>query len=170
MAVLDHIPGLTVEVVANGERLHEYPDHDADNTASQVTNYIKVHPEGTFEILCKFLDNFTTTHGFRVEVRLDGNRVSSCLYRKNELKKAGGHKTTGVRSKIANRWHESNFMFSPFIVGTYISKQPSHIYSQIQQIRIATGSLTTLQSISWARSVQSRSCCIASRTFVGREQ
>jgi hypothetical protein len=117
MAVINDIPGLTVEVIANDAPLCEYLDSDADNTASQVTNFIEVHPEGTFEILSKFHDDFAATHGFRIEVRLDGNRVSSYLHRLGGLKKPAGHKTTGVRSKIGNRWHESNLMFSPFVVG-----------------------------------------------------
>ncbi|EAT87833.2 hypothetical protein SNOG_05442 [Parastagonospora nodorum SN15] len=116
MAVIEDIPGLTVKVIANGAPLDEYSDADADDHPKQATNYIEVHSEGTFEILIQFFEGFVATYGVRVEIRLDGTKVSSSLTRLSKLKEAGGHKTSGVRSKIGGRWHESNFVFSPFVL------------------------------------------------------
>jgi hypothetical protein len=79
MAVIDDIPGAKVEVIANGEPLQEYDDGDSENTASRITKYIRVSPDGTFEIIVQFLDDYVATRGLRTEVRLDGLKVSSNL-------------------------------------------------------------------------------------------
>jgi hypothetical protein len=117
MAIIHHIPGLTAEVIVNGAPLREYIDNGADHTASEVTNFIEVCADGTFEILCKFQANFTATFGVLVELRLDGNKVSSSLLRLKDLKNVQGHKFSGVKSKIGGRWYQSNLLFSPFAVG-----------------------------------------------------
>ncbi|KAH4957629.1 hypothetical protein HBH77_120090 [Parastagonospora nodorum] len=157
MAVIEDIPGLTVEVIANGAPLHEYSDADADDHPKQATNYIEVHSEGTFEILTRFLDGFATTYGVRVEVRLDGTKVDSFLTRLSELKEAGGHKTSGVRSKIGGRWHESNFVFSPFV----LDQRNNRELDQVTADRLSkAGTITVLihriKNIKWPRARASK--------------
>jgi hypothetical protein len=119
MAIINDIPGLSVEVVSNGDALREYEDVYAADEPKKVTKYIEVQSDETFEIVARFLENLNAKYGVCVEIRLDGTKVSASLIRLGELRKGGGHTytTSGVMSKIGNRWHESNFLFSPFVVG-----------------------------------------------------
>jgi hypothetical protein len=117
MAVIPDIPGLKVEVIANEEPLKEYDTEVADDAAKTVTKFVEVRANDKFEISTTFDDDFVATHGFLLEVRLDGSKVYSTLLPLGQLKKSGGHKASGVRSKISGRWHMSNFVFSSFVIG-----------------------------------------------------
>ncbi|KAH3956417.1 hypothetical protein HBI70_068090 [Parastagonospora nodorum] len=157
MAVIEDIPGLTVKVIANGAPLDEYSDADADDHPKQATNYIEVHSEGTFEILIQFFEGFVATYGVRVEIRLDGIKVSSSLTRLSKLKEAGGHKTSGVRSKIGGRWHESNFVFSPFV----LDQRNNRELDQVTADRLSkAGTITVLihriKNMRWPRARASK--------------
>jgi hypothetical protein len=116
MAVINEIPGLKVEIVANGEPLPEYDNEDVDNSASKITRYIQRSPDSTFEVIVQFLDEYVATRGVRIEIRLDCVKVSSRSMALNELERKGGHKFSGVSSKINNRWNESNFKLMPFAI------------------------------------------------------
>jgi hypothetical protein len=77
MAIIDAIPGLTVEVIVNNIPLREYPDPEADAGPKQATTYIEAHSGSTFWILTKFLDDFFAISDFSLETRLDGDKFSS---------------------------------------------------------------------------------------------
>jgi hypothetical protein len=117
MAVIKDIPGLKVEIIANGEPLQEYDDDEAENSATNVTRYIQVGSDRIFAIVVQFLDEYVATRGMRIEIRLDGVKVSATLLALNKLMREGGHKFSGVSSKIGNRWNESKFTFMPFLIG-----------------------------------------------------
>lgn len=117
MAVLDHVPGLEVQIVSEGNPLPEYADFDVPPKANVVCNYIEARSGEKFEVLIKFHDNFKASYGCKIAVRLDGidtNRRNITLER---LKKWGGHKIKGPASRIHGEWYAQNFTFSPFLVG-----------------------------------------------------
>jgi hypothetical protein len=117
MADLDNRAGLTVEVVVHNHPLAEHDDAFTEDPPKMVTKYLEVSGNDTFEVLTKFHENFEATYGVRVEVRLDGVKVNSYLVRLKDLKEERGHVTSGVKSKIGNRWHKSSLVFSSFAVG-----------------------------------------------------
>jgi hypothetical protein len=120
MAIIDDHPGLSVEILIDKQALREYRDATAEDPPNAITKYAEVHTNNAFEVKTSFLENSAATYGVHVEVRLDGNKVSSYLVRLKDLKKEGGHLTSGVKSKIGNRWHKSDLVFSAFAVGELI--------------------------------------------------
>ncbi|KAJ4378253.1 hypothetical protein N0V86_005953 [Didymella sp. IMI 355093] len=116
MAVLNSCPGLEVKVIANKNALPEYADSPETDEQNTVTKFVEVDRDGAFQVHFQFTDAYTCRHGVRVELRLDGHKVDSCLYRQNQLKKGTGHTLAGARSKIRGRWHVSNFQFSQFVL------------------------------------------------------
>jgi hypothetical protein len=117
MAVIKDIPGLKVEIITNGEPLQEYNDDEAENSSTNATRYIQVGSDRTFAIVVQFLDEYVATRGMRIEIKLDGVKVNATLLALNDLKRKGGHKFSGVPSKINNRWNESSFKFMPLAIG-----------------------------------------------------
>ena len=116
MAIIDSSPGSTVEVRVNDTPLRELSDEAAEDTPKTVTKYVEVAGDSAFEVLVQFSETFVATYGARVEVRLDGNKITSYLVRMKDQKNLGGHRTSGVKSKIKGRWHQSNLIFSPFAI------------------------------------------------------
>jgi hypothetical protein len=121
MAIIDAIPGLKVEVIADGARLQEYPDPEAPAATSskQAINYIEARPKGTFKIWTQFLQNFPEKYSFHVEIRLDGQEVSSQIVPLKDLKTPAGHTPLEIRSHVNGAWQESNMVFSPSALGKF---------------------------------------------------
>lgn len=117
MSIIENVPGLKVEVIANDEPLAEYRDAEAEVGTKKAVRFIEAKSNGTFQIVTQFLEEFPATYGFRIEVRLDGNEVDSVLIRLKDRKKNGRHKMSGVRLKTNGRWHQSNLLFSLFVIG-----------------------------------------------------
>jgi hypothetical protein len=120
MAIIDDHPGLSVEILIDKQALREHRDATAEDPPNAITKYAEVHTIDAFEVKTNFLENSAATYGVHVEVRLDGNKVSSYLVRLKDLKKEGGHLTSGVKTKIGNRWHKSDLVFSAFAVSELI--------------------------------------------------
>jgi hypothetical protein len=121
MAVIDAIPGLKVEVIADGARLQEHPDPaaPAGTIPNQATNYIEASPDGTFTVWTRFLHDFPEEYGFHVEIRVDGYRNSSRIVPLEGLKMPAGHVPLETRSQIRDSPYKSNMVFSPLAVGQY---------------------------------------------------
>jgi ribosomal protein S12 len=113
MAIIDDHPGLSVEILIDKQALREHRDATAEDPPNAITKYAEVHTIDAFEVKTNFLENSAATYGVHVEVRLDGNKVK-------DLKKEGGHLTSGVKTKIGNRWHKSDLVFSAFAVSELI--------------------------------------------------
>ena len=120
MAIIDTRPGIEVTVISGDDALPEYRDTAAENSPHVITNYIDVGKATHFEVLTKFKDNNTVHYGVVIDVLLDGVKVHSKIYRLKQLEKPEGYKASGVSSKIRGRWHISNFLFSPFVLGNYM--------------------------------------------------
>lgn len=127
MAVLNSCPGLEVKVVSNESALPEYADSQATDPHNTVTTYVEVNSDGAFQVHFQFTDGYSCRYGVRVELRLDGHKVDSCLYRRSQLKKDTGHTVAGARSKIGGRWHVSNFQFSQFVLGKSSTSNGEHL-------------------------------------------
>ena len=121
MAVLDSSPGMEVSVVLNKKVLKEYRDLDADDPQNSTTSYIEVDAAAAFEVHLEIADPYTSKHGIRVEVRLDGKKIEDTLIRVEDLHKPGGHKFTGTTSKINGWWFTSDPSFVKFVSSVYTS-------------------------------------------------
>ena len=77
MAVHPEYPGLTAQVMVNGEPLPEYEDTDAIDDPKVVTRYIEAQAGTTFEIVQVFPDNFAGSDDVLTKYYIDGQNVRS---------------------------------------------------------------------------------------------
>ncbi|KAH5159734.1 hypothetical protein HBH69_060220 [Parastagonospora nodorum] len=77
MAVHPEYPGLTVQVVVNGEPLPEYEDEDATDVPKVVTKYIEAQAGTEFEIVQVFPDGFAGSDDVRTRCYIDNQEVHS---------------------------------------------------------------------------------------------
>ncbi|KAH4400484.1 hypothetical protein HBH92_232170 [Parastagonospora nodorum] len=77
MAVHPEYPGLTVQVVMNGEPLPEYEDEDATDDPKVVTKYIEAQAGTEFEIVQVFPDGFAGSDDVRTRCYIDNQEVHS---------------------------------------------------------------------------------------------
>lgn len=101
MAVINSCPGLEVKVVSNESALPEYADSQATDPHNTITTYVEVNSDGAFQVHFQFTDGYSCRYGVRVELRLDGHKVDSCLYRRSQLKKE--HRSHFRRRSIEDR-------------------------------------------------------------------
>jgi hypothetical protein len=141
MAVLQGIPGLSVNVVVDGAACMEYcPTGDSsEDTPTTVTGYIKVHAGAQFEITIEFDQYFLLTdHDITVHVTVDGSTVRRPLFPKSEWKKLhsekGIHRTIdGVRIGTGNHWTKRKLMFSTLTTGIF---EFSHTFPPSEELTI----------------------------------
>ncbi|KAL5403582.1 hypothetical protein PMIN03_009765 [Paraphaeosphaeria minitans] len=74
MAVIEAVPYVSVQVLANGTPFPEFDDDDdaGNNTANSITKYIEVTTGEAFSIQYRTKPAFVPKHNFSVSMYVDG--------------------------------------------------------------------------------------------------
>ena len=113
MVVHPHHPGFTVEFAIDGSVVKDYDD-DQTATPNTITKYVEAVLNATFAIKYRFTGLFPINYGVRIEVRLDGQKVSSTVISNDRIWKSFDRWCNGARSTISRKTFEQKFRFSQF--------------------------------------------------------
>jgi hypothetical protein len=97
MAIHPDHPGLTVAFAVEGSVVKEYDD-DQPATPNTVTRYVEAVSDATFAIKYRLTDPFPIEYGVKIEVRLDGQKVSSWIITKDKIWKSDDRWCHGAHS------------------------------------------------------------------------
>lgn len=116
MVVHPDYPGLTVEIIADGEPLVEHIDQSLEENAKEVIRYVQVNKEGKFHVRFRLSpEKAAALTGLNFELRLDGQFIQSSVYYKNLHKET--FEITQKRHLVHGIQHSSDFIFSSFNIG-----------------------------------------------------
>jgi len=118
MAIHPHHPGLTVEFAIDGSVVKEY-DNDQPATPNTITKYVEAASNATFAIKYRFTSPFPIEYGVKIEVRLDGQKVSSTVLNKDRIWRSCDQWCNGARSTNLRKNFEQKFRFSQFTAGKH---------------------------------------------------
>lgn len=118
MAVLPSCPGLKVEVVVGNTPLVEYDgDGDEESRPNTSVKYVEAITGAQFAVKYYFDDTFRTSHGVKINSKLDGKVVSRRNCRKKDLVKMEGFTVSSASSCIGGEWYTNGFQFSEISQG-----------------------------------------------------
>jgi hypothetical protein len=124
MAIHQDHPGLTVEIMANGEPLQEYDDASEEKVPGEVTKYIEARSGVEFMIRYKFAAPFSDKKDVGCLAMVDGQCVVNQYINRGELLKLGHFYSRGVRVKGASGLVLQNFAFANLRVSKF--REPYH--------------------------------------------
>ncbi|KAH4483953.1 hypothetical protein HBH89_231550 [Parastagonospora nodorum] len=116
MAVHPEYPGLTVQVVMNGEPLPEYEDEDATDDPKVVTKYIEAQAGTEFEIVQVFPDGFAGSDDVRTRCYIDNQEVHSPISTSISRQSRPRKKIAYVNEKKKDGWYSRSFQFQMLCV------------------------------------------------------
>jgi hypothetical protein len=120
MAIIDHVPGLQVEVIVDGRPLTEYDDDDDDDDGAEqfnATKYIEATSDKPFAIKAVFTQPFPYQHGVEMQVNIDGGQASSLVCRPEALYMPEGYCSTGIRFLKDGQSLERKYRFIALDIG-----------------------------------------------------
>jgi hypothetical protein len=121
MAVIDKVPGLEVQIVAQDQPLREHQDRFANIPAKTSEYYIEAQSHSQFEIHYAFRKPFPIDRAVSMIVTIDGKDVDEPLIRSHELLETKGHTSSGPISHVDSGWEVQKYQFSPLDISTYFT-------------------------------------------------
>jgi hypothetical protein len=115
MAVHDDCPGLTVEILVDGESLEEYAYEEEDELPKTTTRYVECRSDSEFQIRTNFKPP-SAPMDISLHIWLDGTRVSKRILRKCDLLKQPNIQSE-MRWMGHGAWRASRYLFSSLNVG-----------------------------------------------------
>jgi hypothetical protein len=90
MAIHPERPGLSAEVVVDGEPLREYNDdeHSSTRDANVIAKYVEVNNEALFGVRYTIPQGFSEEFGVKVTLTIDGKRVRSYTHNQYQVRLA----------------------------------------------------------------------------------
>jgi hypothetical protein len=116
MSILEH-PGLTVQIVVDGQPLPEYDDEDAVQDPTVVTKYIEAPAGSEFQIRYNYNAPLPVDKDLRVRCYIDGTLVRDLIKQKAKLFHGGVYKIKGSHEKSGKLWVRHTFCFNHLAIG-----------------------------------------------------
>lgn len=87
MAVHPEFPGLSAEVVVNGEPLKEYDDDDHSSAGNwnNIAKYVEVNNEALFGVRYTIPHGFSEEFGVKTNLTIDGKHVRSYTHNQYQV-------------------------------------------------------------------------------------
>jgi hypothetical protein len=127
MAILDAVPGLTVNLCSDGVNLREHPDRDDEEILEDtITRYIEIQPDIKFVIAVKFTNRFRIgTNRVRMFVHIDGSPVAKWSYRSPFTRR---YEESGIETEADGSRFLRPFAFGSFETSMYKFREQSSTY------------------------------------------
>jgi hypothetical protein len=117
MAIHPDHPGLTVEVLVNGQPLPEYEDEDITDEPNVNTRYVEAQAGVEFEIAYTISKAFAGGDDFNARCYIDGQKVESRVVRNTNLGARKTYTFRGLRSCNDGQWTMRAFEFKNLHIG-----------------------------------------------------
>jgi hypothetical protein len=118
MAVLPSYPGLTVEILVDGEPLPEYDGDEGDRAYDTKTTYVEARTNAEFSVRYTFEPGFMSPH-LSVEVIVDGTTIGYVFCASKDLLRGATHTVVGRNFNIGDRAYVQKLRFSELAVGEW---------------------------------------------------
>jgi hypothetical protein len=117
MAIHPAHPGITVQIMVNGQPLPEFDDTEAVQEPSVMSKYIEAQAGSEFEITSTFTDPSPEKKDTNIKYYKDGVNVRSQCFHAPASPMPEVRTTTGVRVKNGERWEKRAFRFENLSIG-----------------------------------------------------
>ncbi|KAF2025119.1 hypothetical protein EK21DRAFT_93521 [Setomelanomma holmii] len=147
MALFDEVPGLEVEIVVDGQPLHEWQNHNANIAPKTLERYVEARSNANLQIHYSFKAPFPADRPVSIIITIDGHDVDEPMIRTFELHDTEDYTSYGPISNIASRWVVQNYRFSPIEIRETGSRAvPTDLKKKLQSVVIITSELYFLNS------------------------
>ncbi|KAF1921828.1 hypothetical protein BDU57DRAFT_535431 [Ampelomyces quisqualis] len=162
MAVHPEHPGLSAELVVNGEALREYNDdeHTSKNDVIAIAKYVEVNEDAHFGIRYTIPQGFSNELGVHVNLKIDGNSVRKHTHNKHQLRHAKRDIVNcldACNSTIDGVRYSQRFRFSRLQIGEEDVDADETTSEQLKDVGIITLKLAFINDIG-KRPVSRGSC------------
>jgi hypothetical protein len=123
MAVHPEYPGLTVQILVNGEPLPEYEDEDATDNPKVVTKYIEAQAGTDFEIERVYPDGLSGSDDVRTRCYINDQEVRSFVNTSISRQSGPRKKIAYVKERKRNSWYRRSLQFQRLCISksTYVA-------------------------------------------------
>jgi hypothetical protein len=111
MAILEHCPGLKVQVIVDDQPLQEYQDDESPSDAKTVSKYVESTTGKNFAFKVTYQHPFPTKQDVEVKISIDGAVVAYDRCAAKDLYQPGEYIHDGPIVKIGAETFQQNFMF-----------------------------------------------------------
>ncbi|KAJ8118645.1 hypothetical protein OPT61_g396 [Boeremia exigua] len=118
MAVHKDHPGLSVEVIVNGEALREYDDKEHELEPKTIAKYIEVQPGTDFAIRSFVPKDFESDMDTSQHIQIDGQQIHRTLWRAKELHNRDSCLIDSSRTFINGVWGQQKLRFGDLQTST----------------------------------------------------
>jgi hypothetical protein len=148
MAVLPTHPGLTVQVVVDGQPLLEHNDEDGPSELDTITKYVEAQPGSEFVIKYTFDKTFLTEKDVGIDAFIDGTILAQSIVRKDKLCSPIPWTINGFRTRANGKWMLRKWTFQTLpICANRISSGSEDVLTNVVEHDQSMESAKTVESI-----------------------
>ncbi|KAH6639651.1 hypothetical protein C7974DRAFT_410606 [Boeremia exigua] len=112
MAIHKDHPGLSVEIVVNGNALREYENNDQVHEPETVARYLQAQPGAKFGIRWSITEAFPSNRDISHSVWIDGRLISQLTNRADNLHDKTSRTVKAGKSFVQGEWSDQKLVFA----------------------------------------------------------